>query len=154
MKRPRRNHSAAFKAKVALARSRSNRRWRSCPSDLTCTPVRSRNGKTNCCSDLRRLCWSNRLEASSAAPRRRETKPGPHASYARERLTRTHARIAGGNPPPAETPLKNPENLSKYLGSPLSINSALYRFFGMEKALLGAFNFLFGVSPMAQSYSH
>lgn len=47
-------------------------------------------------TDLRRLCWSNRLEANSAAPRQHETKPGPHASCARERPARTHAKIAGG----------------------------------------------------------
>ena len=44
MRRLRRNHSAAFKAKVAVAAIRATSPWPSLLSDLTFTPVRSRSG--------------------------------------------------------------------------------------------------------------
>ena len=43
-KRPRRNHSPAFKAKVALAPVRAKRRWRIWRSSLTFIPIRTRSG--------------------------------------------------------------------------------------------------------------
>jgi transposase len=44
MKRPRRNHSAVFKAKVALAAVRGDKTLAEPASILKSTPTRSRNG--------------------------------------------------------------------------------------------------------------
>ncbi len=44
-KRPRRNHTPAFKAKVALAAVRAIGRWLSLPSNSMFTPIRSQRGK-------------------------------------------------------------------------------------------------------------
>ena len=45
MRRPRRNHTAAFKAKVALATLKGDKTLVELSEKLTCTPTRSRNGR-------------------------------------------------------------------------------------------------------------
>ena len=52
-KRARRNHSPAFKAKVALAAIKARRRWPSWRSNSTFTPIRSRNGRRSFWEGLR-----------------------------------------------------------------------------------------------------
>ena len=44
MRRPRRNHTAAFKAKVALAALKGDRTLAELARGMPCTPTRSRNG--------------------------------------------------------------------------------------------------------------
>lgn len=46
MKRKRRNHSAEFKAKVALAALRGDRTLAELAEQFECIPIRSRNGKS------------------------------------------------------------------------------------------------------------
>ena len=47
-RRPRRNHSAEFKAKVALAAVRGTGHFRSWQASSMCTRTRSRNGRPSC----------------------------------------------------------------------------------------------------------
>ena len=47
-RRPRRNHSAEFKAKVALAAVRGDRTLSELASQFECTRTRSRNGRPSC----------------------------------------------------------------------------------------------------------
>jgi len=47
-RRPRRNHTATFKAKVALAALKGDKTLRSCRSSSTSTPTRSRTGRRGC----------------------------------------------------------------------------------------------------------
>src|ERR1700733_11428170 len=46
-KRTRRNHTPAFKAKVALPRLRARGRWPSWRSSSMSTPIKSRNGRVS-----------------------------------------------------------------------------------------------------------
>ena len=46
-RRPRRNHTPAFKAKVALAAIKGIERWHSLPSSSTSTPIRSQRGRSS-----------------------------------------------------------------------------------------------------------
>ena len=58
MKRKRRNHSASFKAKVAVAAIVGTRRWQSYPSSLMCIRTRSRIGGGSCwIKRIRSLAW-------------------------------------------------------------------------------------------------
>ena len=50
-RRPRRNHSSAFKAKVALAALRASRQWLSWLSGSMFTPIKLPSGRPNCWSD-------------------------------------------------------------------------------------------------------
>ncbi len=47
-RRPRRTHSAAFKAKVALAAVRGDKTLAELAQSMTCTPTRSPTGRTSC----------------------------------------------------------------------------------------------------------
>jgi hypothetical protein len=48
MRRPRRNHSAAYKAKVALAALMGDKILAPLCEKLTCSPARSCSGRRNC----------------------------------------------------------------------------------------------------------
>ena len=67
-RRPRRNHTPAFKAKVALAADQGRaRRWPSWRSNSTSTPTRSRSG--------RRSCWKGLPGFSGPKPGRMRNAP-------------------------------------------------------------------------------
>ena len=51
-RRPRRNHTPAFKAKVALAAVKGDRRWLNWRSSLTSIPIRSHRGKRSSKAEL------------------------------------------------------------------------------------------------------
>src|SRR5512139_959319 len=70
-RRPRRNHTPAFKAKVALAPSRAIEPWLSWRSSSTSTPIRSRRGKRSLKVELP-MFRPRRRQWSDATHRRRE----------------------------------------------------------------------------------
>ena len=70
-RRPRRNHTPAFKAKVALAAIKAIGHWRSLPSSSTFIPIRSRRGKRSLRKGIR-CVWSRRQQCSRGAGDRRE----------------------------------------------------------------------------------
>ena len=76
-RRKRRNHSSAFKAKVALSALKGDALWRSWPSSLMFTPIRSRTGRS---------AWSK-------APRMCSAANAVEAQHNEKEVEKLHAKI-------------------------------------------------------------
>ena len=64
-RRPRRNHSAAFKAKVALAAIKGDRTLAQLRNSSTSTPIRSHHGKRSSRAELP-MFWPRQRQRSNA----------------------------------------------------------------------------------------
>ena len=95
-RRPRRNHSPAFKAKVALRPSRSRRRWLDWPSSSTCTRTRSLNGARSSWKVPLTVHWTVPL---SSSPPDRIGRPRRNRSSAARRPPPSPCCPGGARPP-------------------------------------------------------
>ena len=94
-RRARRNHTPAFKAKVALAAVKNDEHWHSWLSSSTFIPIRSHRGRSNLREARPRFLDRRRQRISATGRRHQDAAREDRRADAGERFFRTCARQGG-----------------------------------------------------------